>query len=484
MSSIANLRTNIAALNANIDTFEKLSKSVVAKDETRIDRSLNASGDDVSINTLVDRSKLIGEEAVFVADCGAVFATMENITTLATHIRNCSNSISTLNGYLRSDDITSFSSVPGHISFPGRNISLANVLSQWEAQSGSALDTLKSAILRPSKQAIQRIGKSVAAFRESAGKIEKRAAEIVQKYQQVEKLRDQIEEIANAAPSLKEEIERTRDDTHDLSVSASGDRDTISELKGSIEELLEQSLEDRKKLEKELTSATEASGGISNLVARLESGLERDEELFQRANLNEIRIAELAKQAETMMSGATVAGLASVYQGRMNSINGELQWANWGVKFALFLLAMSALPLAYFIVAPIFGVDAANVGGSTLSEQKQTNVWDYLGEAVGRFSLLVPAALFAAFQTKRYNSLFALREHYAHKYSMAVSVEGFKKQAPEYDSAIAASVFERLTVAPRIDKERPKEGSELVSIPSIESVVKDLRSLMPSPGKD
>lgn len=48
----------------------------------------------------------------------------------------------------------------------------------------------------------------------------------------------------------------------------------------------------------------------------------------------------------------------------------------------------------------------------------------------------------------RHDRLFKLREHYAFKYSVASSVEGFKKQAPDLKEAIAAAAFFELTFNP------------------------------------
>ena len=44
--------------------------------------------------------------------------------------------------------------------------------------------------------------------------------------------------------------------------------------------------------------------------------------------------------------------------------------------------------------------------------------------------------------------MFKLREHYSYKYSMAASVEGFKKEAVKYGEEIAATVFTELTFNP------------------------------------
>jgi hypothetical protein len=90
----------------------------------------------------------------------------------------------------------------------------------------------------------------------------------------------------------------------------------------------------------------------------------------------------------------------------------------------------------------------------------ERNGWQYLGQVVARFIILLPAIWFVTFATARYNSLFKLREHYAYKYSMAFAVDGFKKQAPGHEDMIAALVFEQLAFNPADKLGKQPEGPE------------------------
>ena len=55
-------------------------------------------------------------------------------------------------------------------------------------------------------------------------------------------------------------------------------------------------------------------------------------------------------------------------------------------------------------------------------------------------------------------ALFRLKEHYAYKYSVASSVDGFKKQAEPYQDAIAAVTFFELMDNPA--RRMDAQGSE------------------------
>ena len=49
---------------------------------------------------------------------------------------------------------------------------------------------------------------------------------------------------------------------------------------------------------------------------------------------------------------------------------------------------------------------------------------------IGRIFLLLPATWLTAFFAKSYASFFDLEREYAHKAALAMSVDGFKRQAP------------------------------------------------------
>lgn len=61
---------------------------------------------------------------------------------------------------------------------------------------------------------------------------------------------------------------------------------------------------------------------------------------------------------------------------------------------------------------------------------------------------MVPSIWRAKFSASKYQQLFKLKEHYQYKYSIAMAVDGFKKQAPEHADAIAAEAFNRLLFNP------------------------------------
>ena len=73
----------------------------------------------------------------------------------------------------------------------------------------------------------------------------------------------------------------------------------------------------------------------------------------------------------------------------------------------------------------------------------------------------------------RHAALFRLKEHYAFKYSVASSVDGFKQQAVPYEDEIAAATFFELTFNPA-DRMEGKGVEERHPNPIIDKVMEKL----------
>jgi len=67
---------------------------------------------------------------------------------------------------------------------------------------------------------------------------------------------------------------------------------------------------------------------------------------------------------------------------------------------------------------------------------------------LGKIVLLLPATWLTAFFTKLYADLFQLEREYAYKAALAMSIDGFKRQAEKYQEEITAEVFMELKTNP------------------------------------
>ena len=146
----------------------------------------------------------------------------------------------------------------------------------------------------------------------------------------------------------------------------------------------------------------------------------------------ESEIDRLTKLADSMISGSTTAGLAKSledtrkrYEDRMNSARSAFRWS-------IVFLVVSAVPLAAHLLPGLFGDFFPKV-----SDTAHESWYGVLGKVL----LMVPATWLTGFYTKTFADFFHLEREYAHKAALAMSVDGFKRQAPKYEEEITAEVF-------------------------------------------
>ena len=190
------------------------------------------------------------------------------------------------------------------------------------------------------------------------------------------------------------------------------------------------------------------------------------EALYVGLNWNKEQIGNVIKRAEEMLKGATNAGLASTFNATLAELDGKLKWAQGIFYFSIFLLLVSALPLALYVALAMGSFEPQTDAASGAVK----GIWSNLALAfngkglslsttVALFLLMLPAVWLTKFSAARHHQLFQLKEHYQYKYSLAMAVDGFKKQAPDHADAIAAETFYRLLFNPA-DRLEGKNASD------------------------
>lgn len=166
-------------------------------------------------------------------------------------------------------------------------------------------------------------------------------------------------------------------------------------------------------------------------------------------------IEATVKRAEEMLTVSTNAGLASAFETERNNLDKKLRRAQIAFYISIALLIVSAVPLSAYLFAVTTQASTPQLADSG---ERTADFLQALSIAMGtEFSptstlalalLMVPTIWLTKFSAARHHQLFMLREHYQYKLSLAMSVEGFKKQAPEHQDAIAAETFNRLLFNP------------------------------------
>ncbi len=156
----------------------------------------------------------------------------------------------------------------------------------------------------------------------------------------------------------------------------------------------------------------------------------------ERNESREDEIDRLTAKAESMIQGATTAGLGDSLEKTRELYEKRMRDANNGFLFSVGLLLVCALPL----LAQLFpGLFASWL--PALQPSQAASASDAFIALVGKLMLLFPATWLTSFYSKSYSEFFHLEREYAHKAALARSVEGFKKQAPKYEEEITTAVF-------------------------------------------
>lgn len=157
----------------------------------------------------------------------------------------------------------------------------------------------------------------------------------------------------------------------------------------------------------------------------------------------ENEIDRLTEKADAMIQGATSAGLGYRLDQTRRLYQKRMAWARAGFIVSIGLLGVSAIPLAAQLLPGLFkgwvpvALPSAAASG-----------YEELYSLLGKVFLLFPATWLTQFFSKSFSELFHLEREYAHKAALAQSVEGFKREAPEYGQAMTAEVFREVTFNP------------------------------------
>lgn len=170
----------------------------------------------------------------------------------------------------------------------------------------------------------------------------------------------------------------------------------------------------------------------------------------QRANKErEDKIAELTEKADTMIRGATTAGLSKSLEDAKGEYERRLNRTQWFFLGSVVFLLISALPIAAQLVpGPWQQFFAPSVNG-TASESVH---WL---SALGKLILVLPGTWATAFFAANYAELFHLSREYAHKAALAKAIDGFQREAPDYKQEIVGSVFMEIQDNPGSRKAPP-----------------------------
>lgn len=164
---------------------------------------------------------------------------------------------------------------------------------------------------------------------------------------------------------------------------------------------------------------------------------------------HEAKIVELIDKADTMIRGATTAGLSqsleetkTLYETRLEVTQKYFLWSVGALLVCSLPIAAQIVPGPWQQYFPTQAPAAASEAGPWLA-------------ALGKLMLVIPATWATAFFASNYAELFHLSREYAHKAALAKAVDGFKREAPNYEQEIVGSVFMEIQDNPGSRKAPP-----------------------------
>lgn len=285
-----------------------------------------------------------------------------------------------------------------------------------------------------------------------------------------ESLRDQIKSLKDSAAQLKDSAQIAADSSQDNQSKAKDALTRVTEAQTVITaaqgeseaklNFIKDTAKDAATLEAQITAyAATFEAFQKSLDDKIEAHSNFAQDMSAALLKNKDRekeIDRLMAKADAMIQGATTAGLGSSLE-ETRSIYARRMWISAGLFAAsVLLLAASAIPLVAHILPGLFsGWLPANgslagsialtkgVASAAVSSAVQTspNGWDALISLLGKVFLMFPATWLTKFFSKSYSEFFHLEREYAHKAALARSVEGFKKQAPDFEQEITTAVF-------------------------------------------
>lgn len=282
--------------------------------------------------------------------------------------------------------------------------------------------------------------------------LERSSAEISAEWQT---RRDELEVLIQAAEAAKVATESSQSAVKMLADEAEANTATLAKAASDAEN--------------EIESINTFSGDVSKIQSELEAirdaaaaGSDAQKEYL-------VKVRELVREAEGMVSGATTAGLAKAFDDERKRLSTGMGWALFSFLVGIVFLFLTTILLAAYVFEIPIDIFGYNVGQAGQTPERGDEIT--LAGVLSRTVILLAPFWLTLFSSRRYRNLFDLRQQYTHKYSMAFSVDGFKQQAPNYAEQMAAWVFHVVSEPPVSVKNSRGMGDN--PLPDINSVIKE-----------
>lgn len=300
------------------------------------------------------------------------------------------------------------------------------------------------------EEAVREISKKAESARKSVDEISKAKKSAKGDASVTSKQKDQSTEVLSEVSIVLGKAQEALSKIEEINQSSQSKFEEVSEISnnaGSLKPKVDEYETEFQAFQQSLDSRNAAFEKLRGNVEALYSVLKEKDE----------QIGDAIQHAEEMLQMATNAGLAGTFKASLSELDRKLKRAQGVFYFSIFILFLSALPLASYLFLPLVTgffdpqtVEASDatkgIWGFLTSSFNENNL--SLSATIALSLLAAPAIWLTKFSAARHHQLFQLKEDYHYKYSLAMAVDGFKRQAPDYAEAIAAETFSRLLFNP------------------------------------
>jgi hypothetical protein len=450
------LQDSSQSLRQTTDEFEQLYLSLTDKEGGRFDIVVAHPEVGYSVSALLTGVRGLSELIAGLQDNPSILVPRSFIDSLATKANELRSQISSYaeqlktfpaqHGGIAKIDTSAISLVTGD----GNTQPQAKPLNRSIAALDGALAAYYQLRIASQAPKLGEFAEQLGRVTELSAKVQQFADGLDREQVAIDKKRQEIDQLVAAADSERKEVSR-------LYSESQNDRKTLSEYAADGTEKITAI----RAAQGEASSLATATADYQAAFKRFDDQLAAREQKFVQENeeLEKIKkgladrtetVVSLIAESEGMLRGATNAGLAASFSDLQSKINSELRSARRGFYFSIALLLVLSLPIALYVfpganeLFRYLGWDLTPL--APRSDGHKTP--EVIAQILARALLLMPGIWLVRFTASRHERLFRLREHYAYKYSVASSVEGFKKQAPELEQGIAAAAFHELTFNP------------------------------------
>ena len=279
----------------------------------------------------------------------------------------------------------------------------------------------------------------------AAGSAKVSATDVAARLQEVQQAKASIDELKKAADASITAMQSTfgelQTSLRDVVTAASKDHGTIKSTVEQIETIGKSAATLKATIDEFSGNFDAFEKALANRMTTLDRANKDTDTNVAKNKEREKEIQRLTEAANSMLQGATVAGLSKSFADQAEAYGNEANTAAKWFYGALLTLFVSALPLVIYVLPlpdDLVKIKEMFGGPQTLT----------FGGILSRLVILIPAFWFAKFTSGRFARASYLQQQYKHKQSLAQSVAGFKKEAPHYQEEIAATVFLELGYNP------------------------------------